>query len=104
MDDAKQEPAKVIIKFFASFRKLAGVKEVEKEIDPDTTVLSLLQALCQTYPKISNEVFQDKEHENLQDSIVILLNGRNIKFIKGTESKLADKDILAIFPPAAGGK
>ncbi|MFW9856672.1 MAG: ubiquitin-like small modifier protein 1 [Candidatus Thorarchaeota archaeon] len=104
MDDTIQKIGKVVIRFFASLRQMTGVKEIEKEIDHDTTVLSVLQALCQTYPKISNEVFQDKEHENLQDSIVILLNGRNIKFIKGTESKLTNKDILAIFPPAAGGK
>lgn len=93
----------IVIKFFASLRQLTGVKELEKEIDPGTTIFSLLQGLCRTYPRLLEEVFEDKENGHLQPSIIILLNGRNIKFLDGIQSKLTNSDVIAIFPPTAGG-
>jgi len=35
--------------------------------------------------------------------VSILQNGRNIQFVDGLESELADGDVVAIFPPVAGG-
>ncbi len=94
---------KILVKFFASLRQLTGVKELEKEIESETTVISLLQGICRTYPRLREEVFEDKEQGHLQTWIVILLNGRNIKFLDGTQTKLTNNDVIAIFPPTAGG-
>ncbi|MDD1680192.1 MAG: MoaD/ThiS family protein [Methanoregula sp.] len=33
----------------------------------------------------------------------ILQNGRNIHFLAGLDTLLSDGDIIALFPPAAGG-
>lgn len=103
MSSLVKSSGKIVVKFFASLRQLTGVKELEKEIASGTTVISLLQGLCQTYPKLQEEVFGDTERGHLQGWIVILLNGRNIKFLGGGQTKLTNNDVLAIFPPTAGG-
>ena len=39
----------------------------------------------------------------LHPSIMVLLNGRNIRFLQGEETKVSHDDILMIIPPVAGG-
>jgi molybdopterin synthase sulfur carrier subunit len=103
MKNSKANSEKITIKFFASLRQLTGVKELEKEIEPETTVISLLTEICETHPSLRDEVFGDKEHRDLQTWIIILLNGRNIKYLNRGDTKLRNKDVLALFPPTAGG-
>jgi len=33
----------------------------------------------------------------------VLKNGRNIHFLNGLETPLSEGDVIALFPPAAGG-
>ena len=39
----------------------------------------------------------------LHPSILVLLNGRNIRFLQGEETKVKDGDMLMIIPPIIGG-
>lgn len=39
----------------------------------------------------------------LHPSILVLLNGRNVRFLEGEKTKVKHKDILMIVPPVAGG-
>ena len=43
------------------------------------------------------------ETGDLRDHIVILKNGRPIGIFGGLNTKLENDDIIAIFPPVAGG-
>jgi molybdopterin converting factor small subunit len=35
--------------------------------------------------------------------VVILINGRNMNIFDGLDTELNDNDVVAIFPPVAGG-
>ncbi|OPY39086.1 MAG: ThiS family protein [Methanoregula sp. PtaU1.Bin051] len=39
----------------------------------------------------------------LKNFVNILHNGRNIQFIRGLDTPLADGDLVVLFPPAGGG-
>ncbi|MEM2816779.1 MAG: MoaD/ThiS family protein [Candidatus Bathyarchaeia archaeon] len=48
-----------------------------------------------------NEVF-DVEKGKIRSDMIIMINGRNIKDLKD-EVMIKDNDVIAIFPPIAGG-
>lgn len=90
----------VTVRTFADFRELLG-KELVLSVPEGETVLELLQILGK-----GNAAFLPKVLEGdgqLRPYVNILENGRNIKFLNGLETKLADGDVIAIFPPVAGG-
>ncbi|HID27596.1 MAG TPA: molybdopterin synthase sulfur carrier subunit, partial [Methanosarcinales archaeon] len=39
----------------------------------------------------------------LRDYVKIMVNGRSIAFLNGINTLLQDGDVVAIFPPVAGG-
>jgi molybdopterin converting factor small subunit len=44
----------------------------------------------------------DNKKEKVRDDMIIMINGRNIKDLK-RQITLKDNDVMAIFPPLAGG-
>ena len=89
------------VKIFATLRQLVGEKEVEVRVDTGDTVRNVLKKLVAEYPALRERVLDD--NGNLQGSVLLLLNGRNIEFLAGLNSTIQESDELAIFPPIAGG-
>lgn len=91
------------VRVFATFRDLLGLKELELEVGPEENLklIDLLERLFQKF----GEKFRNKmlENGNIKPQVNIMINGRNIKFLDGLNSSLKDGDIVAIFPPVAGG-
>ncbi|MHA1615909.1 MAG: ubiquitin-like small modifier protein 1 [Candidatus Njordarchaeales archaeon] len=93
---------KIKIKLFALFRELAGRKEVELDFNDDSvTVRDVIKALGDRVNKELAELIMEKYQQ--LSSLLILVNGRNIRLLKGLETTLKDGDEVAIFPPGAGG-
>jgi MoaD family protein len=65
------------------------------------TVRSLLAVLTGRFKGLDELLFSSPE--TLRDFVNILQNGRNIHFLAGLDTPLADGDTIALFPPAAGG-
>jgi len=91
---------KVTVKSFATLRDHMDA-EFAIEIQESATIADLLTMLTERYPKLEGEIFL--EDGTLKDFVNILLNGRNIAFIKGLDSILSEGDRIALFPPAGGG-
>ena len=91
------------VKFFATFRDLLGLKELELEVGPEEN-LKLIDLLEQLFQKFG-EKFRNRilEGGNIRPQVNIMINGRNIKFLDGVNSPLKDGDTVAIFPPVYGG-
>jgi len=89
--------AKVKILLFATLRDKYGVKEVEVETSGNfrEAIENAARVLGKEFVK---EVFDDGSYRNDR---LILVNGRHIQFIG--EVSLKDGDVIAIFPPIAGG-
>ncbi|MEM2850054.1 MAG: ubiquitin-like small modifier protein 1 [Candidatus Bathyarchaeia archaeon] len=93
---------KVKIKYFAYLREITGKREDLVELEEDTSVGKLLEALSNKYgEKFREYIYGLGEFEGV--SLNFLLNGRNISLDKMFETKLQDGDVLSILPPVAGG-
>jgi len=90
----------VEVKFFASFREIMGQKKVTMEAD---NVEEVLGEIKEEYSELGSEIFLDEDSSELEDFVIIMVNGRKIEMLDGTETSLEDGDTVAIFPPVAGG-
>jgi len=71
------------------------------DLPKGATIRSLLADLAGRYGGLGELMFASPG--TLRDFVNILKNGRNIHFLAGMDTPLDDGDIIALFPPVAGG-
>jgi molybdopterin synthase sulfur carrier subunit len=93
----------VTVRVFATFREILGLKEVELDLPPNTTVFSMIDLLSRDYShdKLKGQVFDNSGR--IRKFVKILVNGRDSYFLNGPSTQLHDGDIVAMFPPVGGG-
>ena len=91
---------KVHVKAFATFREVMD-NQVEMEFTGGATIQTLLTDLTGRYGGLGELMFTTPD--TLRDFVNILKNGRNIHFLSGLNTPLEDGDVIALFPPIAGG-
>jgi MoaD family protein len=91
---------KVNVKAFATFREVMD-NQVAMEFSGGATIRTLLAELTGRYEGLGTLMFTDPG--TLRDFVNILKNGRNIHFLAGLDTPLDDGDVIALFPPIAGG-
>jgi molybdopterin synthase sulfur carrier subunit len=83
-----------VVKLYANLRKLAGTKELSIA---GATVGAVLNELVKQNPSLQGVIL---ENEELRPHVVVTLNGHNkIEF----NMQVQAQDVIAIFPPIAGG-
>jgi len=82
------------VKLYANLRKLAGTKELSI---PGATVVEVLGDLVKEAPLLRSVLL---EGESLRPHVVITLNGHNIIDFN---TQVTETDVIAVFPPIAGG-
>ncbi|MHA2203145.1 MAG: ubiquitin-like small modifier protein 1 [Candidatus Hodarchaeales archaeon] len=92
---------KTTVRLFATFKQITNQREIEFEMEEGATIQQLLEVLFNRYNTLRDKIFDD--NYELRPWIHILKNGRNTKFLAGIETILADGDVIALFPPVAGG-
>lgn len=90
----------ITVKAFATLRTLME-KETRLELGGGSTIADLLRNLEVLYPGLSGELFSRPGH--LNPLVNILKNGRNIQHLQNLQTPLEEGDLIALFPPAAGG-
>lgn len=83
-----------IVKLFANLRKLAGTKELSIT---EATVGAVLNELVKRNPLLGEVIL---ENGILRPHIVVTLNGHNVIDLN---MQVTEQDVIAIFPPIAGG-
>ncbi|RLE61916.1 MAG: molybdopterin synthase sulfur carrier subunit [Thermoprotei archaeon] len=92
---------KIRVRAFASLSYFLGYEGVELELPDTSTVKDALEAVSEMLgPTFRERVLGQR---GLSKGIRILLNGRDIDFLEGLETKLKDGYEILIFPPAGGG-
>jgi len=93
---------KVRVRLFAVFREIAGTANVILEFNNENiTVRDVIEKLKDSLnEKLYDMIMSTWERHS---SILILVNGHNIRLKEGLDTKIKDGDEIAIFPPGAGG-
>ena len=87
------------IKIPAPLRKLTG-GEAEVE-GTGKNIGELLNNLDTSYPGIKGRLFD--EDGSLRKFVNVYVNGKDLRFLKGTETEIKDGDAVSIVPAVAGG-
>lgn len=93
---------KVNVKFLASIREIAGAHEMQFEISRGDTVETLLKVLETHFGNDFKEAVGDP-FANENPKIRILVNGRDVDFLRGPKTELNEEDTVVLIPPVAGG-
>ena len=88
------------LKFFATYRDITGIKELD--IPAPSTAMELLLKLSKLYGAAMRDKLFTKDG-SISDDVILLVNGRNIAHINGAETPLCDDDTVSLFPMVAGG-
>ncbi|MEM2896289.1 MAG: MoaD/ThiS family protein [Candidatus Bathyarchaeia archaeon] len=95
---------KINIKFATYTRDfIGGKKEVTLELPSSSTINNLIEELSNRFERSFKEKIIDSKTGKLQQHVIILVNGREITFLKGLETVLNENDEVAFIPPFAGG-
>lgn len=92
----------VHVQFFSLLRMLLKQERIELPAVGDETVAQLLVRLQQQLPvpflhKLLNE------DGSMHAGTIILVNRKNIHHLEGLQTPVCDDDVVAMFPPGAGG-
>ncbi len=90
----------ITVKSFATLRDVMDA-QVRMDLAEGATIRSLLAGLTGRYAGLDERLFAAPE--TLLDFVNILKNGRNIHFLAGLDTPLENGDVIALFPPLAGG-
>jgi len=100
---SRWRPLRVRIKYFASAREIAGLREETLEIEDSATVMDLLRALVNKHGDALKEYVFDPKTKDPRTHLQFLLNGRAIHMLQGFDTSLTNDCTLSIMPPVAGG-
>lgn len=89
----------MIIRFLASLREITGDTETAIQLEK-ANINVVLEILTGLYGEGFREAVFDSGGEL---SVKILINGRNIDYLDGLNSKVSGNDTIHLFPPIAGG-
>jgi molybdopterin synthase sulfur carrier subunit len=92
----------VSVKFFGQLRDIVNEKGREMTFT-ESTVSNLIELLIKEYGDTFRNAIIDPATNELADSIILFVNGRNIKSLQGICTVLLDQDLVSIFPPSGGG-
>jgi molybdopterin converting factor subunit 1 len=80
----------ITIRFFATYRQLAGIERFNIETDEPMTVADLITQVEQNYPQLSGK---------LSRNTLVAINEQYAR----REQQLRPNDTVAFFPPVSGG-
>ena len=94
---------KVTVKFLATAREIAGVREETLQLEGGTTVLEILKVLATRHGNKLKEYLFDRESGRPRPHLNFLLNGQSVSMMGGFSAEVTEDATMIIFPPASGG-
>ena len=89
------------IRLFAMLRDVVGDKEIAVPFEDGGTVRELIRAIHDVNPDLAAKIID--ESGQLTGFVNIFVDGRNILFVEGLDTRIAPGVGVNLFPPVAGG-
>lgn len=89
----------VRVLFAATFREIAGQRDILQEVCSGITLGAILKTLAETYGRAFNEIVDSKTGQISLETWV-MVNGKSVR---RTDIELRDHDVVIITIPAGGG-
>jgi molybdopterin synthase sulfur carrier subunit len=89
------------VKLYASLRQVAGIKMLEVDVHPGTTIQDALTEVTRAYPILDKFIWTDQGE--LSEHAHVFINSENINHLAGLATELKPEDHVDIFPPVVGG-
>jgi len=90
------------LKLFATLRDIAGAKEITVPFEDGQTVRQLIQTITEVQPELGCKIL-DETGDELSGLVHVMVHGRNIHWLDGLDTTIAEDDIVVLMPPSAGG-
>lgn len=85
------------IRYLLELRDISGVKQEVLTVDDGISVEDLLGELLGRYPGMKS-ILTDKRTGALLPRVKVLVNGRDVRFGGGLQTKLAAGDLVSVLP------
>lgn len=92
----------VRVRFFSALKTLTNGDQ-ETKVENAKTVGEVLDSLTLKYGKRLAKGIFDPKTGQVKRYIIVSVNGKDIRHLKGLETSIEDSDEVAILPAAAGG-
>jgi molybdopterin synthase sulfur carrier subunit len=94
---------KVKVHSILTLQEVIGQREVELDLPQGTALKELLSHMVGVWgERLSERIFKAGTEE-LLPRIRVMVNGRDMQFLRGLETVLQDGDEVYLFPPVSGG-
>jgi molybdopterin synthase sulfur carrier subunit len=90
----------VTIRFFARFRELLG-SDIITEVTEGMTFASMIATVAKKNPEGYEAIFD--ESGAFREFVILMKNGKRIDTRDAVTTQVRDGDVIAVFPPVAGG-
>ncbi len=92
----------VKISFLSLLKSRIGVKELNMDLEDESTINDVFAKLFEKYGEDIKNVLVKKTGD-LNDHVVIMLNEKNIRSLDDLNTKIHNKDEITLLPAIAGG-
>ena len=93
---------KAVVRGVGLFQKILGAREISIEVPEENTLKCLISELDRRSDgQIGRHLFNENGTQN--DGVRIFLNGRDVRFLDKSKTRLTDGDIVLFLPVLAGG-
>jgi len=97
--ECQDNEIRITIKVFGGLREFFPPGTQSYRLLSNASLALLLQELKVGFPELSKRLIEGIDAGYLN----ILVNGRNVRFLEGTDTNLQDGDTVAFLPPVGGG-
>jgi molybdopterin converting factor small subunit len=96
------EMPNTVVRGVGLFQKILGAREISIRMPEGSMLKGLITELDKRFAgQMNRHLFSENGAEN--HNVRIFLNGRDVRFLDKSETRLADGDIILFLPVLAGG-
>ena len=93
----------VTVHTILGIKKILGQRALDISVPEGCTVGELLEIMKKTWGENLASLLFEPNSSSLLPHIVLMVNGRDIRFLNNMETVLQDGDEILILPPVGGG-